>query len=155
MKRKLKMRQGGHHWSSLFASRLFECARRISDVYTRCLDPLLFPTSETDAPDKARIIDAFVRVLATERMLTSLECVTCELDTERALDSCQPDLGTTTVRWLHYLAGEALRSRMLSPEVRPYTERQRLNVALCAIVQSVSVLDRFTALARNLGPAPP
>ncbi|HEX6510465.1 MAG TPA: hypothetical protein VF221_22785 [Chloroflexota bacterium] len=128
----------------------FESGRLIAAVYSRCLEPLRFPSSDQSGPSKERIVDAFVRMLATDRVLTAVETVARRIDAIRALDAYQPGIGTTTVRWIQYLAAEAVQSQMMQSGRMAYAEQRRLREALCSIAHSVNALDRFTALAHGL-----
>jgi hypothetical protein len=125
----------------------FEAARLVGVVYARCLDPVHIRAVGRTGPSRDDVLHVFARMLATPKVIMAVELVAQRLDTVRWLDRFQPDLGTTTIRWMQYLAGLALEA--LRSITMPYPEYRRLRDALCGIVTSVTAVDRYTALARR------
>jgi hypothetical protein len=80
-------------------------------------------------------------------MLDAVETVAQYIDSLRSLDTYQAGLGTNTVRWMHYLAAEALGAIGSSPSgILP--EQVRLHAALTTITSSITGVDRFAAMRR-------
>lgn len=128
----------------------FEAAQLVSTIYSRCLDPVRFPVSDRDPVRKDQIIAVFVRCLTSRNVLGAVELVAQTVDGLRALDTYQAGLGTTTVRWMQYLASEALEATGSGASgILP--DGVRLHRALSGIQASINGADRLAAMRRSQG----
>ena len=126
----------------------YEAARLISSVYARCLEALRFAGASPSTPDRDEIFDSFVRALLSERVLPAVEMVAENIYTLRELDNYGPEIGTNVVRWMEYLAFEALESNLLRSADEGDGGVRRLQSALRTIRDATYVLDRYRALLR-------
>jgi hypothetical protein len=130
----------------------YEAAKLVASVYSRCIEPLRFSRNERSIITREEIFEGFARALLTTRVLPAVELVAENIYTLRELDSYQPEIGANTVRWMEYLAFEALESDLLQVEGGPDSDIERLRSALREIRDATSVLDRYRALMRTPEP---
>jgi hypothetical protein len=128
----------------------FEAAQLISTIYSRCLDPVRFPVNDREPVRKDQVVAVFARCLTSRNVLGALELVARNIDGLRSLDTYQPGLGTTTVRWMQHLAAEA-QEGVGSGASGILPEGVRLHQALSAIQGSVNGADRLAAMRRSQG----
>ncbi|HEX6509679.1 MAG TPA: hypothetical protein VF221_18775, partial [Chloroflexota bacterium] len=128
---------------------LFESARLISGVYSHFLDPLRFSGEAANGLDKHAIFNSFVRTLIGPRFLPAVVSVAANIATIRRLDTYQPGVGTNAARWMQYLAYEAVHTNIARYGFMSGRDLDRLRVALYALRDSATTLDRFKALARG------
>ena len=138
-----------HHSTEKQVVRVYEAAQLVSAVYSRSLDPLRFRTSAERPSGKEQVFERFAHALRTDKLRTAVELVAADLDLLWKLDAHQAGAGANTVRWMQYLAGEVLETRLLEGESTPQGLSPALHAALSAISESVTVPDRFTALAHR------
>lgn len=125
-----------------------EAARLISGIYAHFLEPLRFTGANGNKPERAEIFYGFVRTLIGSRVLPSVELVAANMELLRTLDQFQEGLGTNVVRWMQYLAFEALATNFAQRVFTTGQELERLHAALYVIRDSATILDRYQALGR-------
>jgi hypothetical protein len=133
----------------------YEAAKLVGSVYSRCIEPLRFSRNGVSMVTRGEIFEGFARALLTARVLTAVELVAENIYTLRELDAYQADLGANIVRWMEYLAFEALESDLLQGEGGQGSDSERLRSALRVIRDATSVLDRYRALMRTPEPQDP
>jgi hypothetical protein len=131
----------------------FEAARLLSTLYARCLDPVRFSGVGQEAVGKSEVVVAFTRSLSTDKGLAAVELVAQNIDGLRSLDAYEAGLGTNAVRWMQYLAAEALDGLEASTAdpAGALPEQGPLHRALRTIARSVTAADRFAAMRRITG----
>lgn len=130
--------------------RPFEAAQLLSGVYARCLDPMRFESPAAPHITKRDVFEAFARRLWNGRVMGAVDSVATGLKTIRELDQYQQGLGTATARWMQHLARETLQTDRM--RVGPHTpvQQRTLHEQLTIIRESVTAVDRFTALTLAL-----
>jgi predicted nucleic acid-binding protein len=128
----------------------FAAAKLIAGLYTRVLDPLRFATNSPNAVlTREELLERFARILMSSRLLVAVELVSAHIGHLRELDSYQPGLGSAVAHWMQYLASEVLATKVAQSGSAAGSDVARLRTALTAIRDSVTVLDRYKALARR------
>ena len=127
----------------------FGAAKRISGLYSHCLDPLRFTANTGHSPNRVEIFDGFARALIGSRVLPWVELVAANIGTLRELDNFQPGIGSNVTRWMQYLAYEALGTHVARRTYTSEEELRRLRSGLHVIRDSTTILDRYKALARR------
>lgn len=133
----------------------YEAAKLVASVYSRCIEPLRFSRNGGSMLTREEIFEGFARALLTARVLPAVQLVAENIYTLRELDTYQPEIGANIVRWMEYLAFEALESDLLQGEGGPASDIERLRSALRVIRDATSVLDRYRALMRTPEPQAP
>jgi hypothetical protein len=127
----------------------FEAAQLVSSIYSRCLDPLRFESAGAVKLTKADVLESFARKLFSDRVAGAVESVASGLGNIRTLDLYQPGIGSSTARWLQHLAGEALETDPMRLHVHAPPHQRKLRAALVTIRESITVVDRYAALAHG------
>lgn len=127
----------------------YEAARFVSSIYSRFLEPVRFAEASWKAPSRNTIFDGFARALLNPRVLPAVEMIAENVCAIRELDTYGADIGSNVVRWMEYLASEALESDFLQVESEHDSDRERLRSALRVIRDATSVLDRYRAMMRE------
>ena len=128
----------------------FTAAQLVSGIYSRCLDPLRFESSASPHLSKADIFEGFVRRLLSDRGTSTVSIIAGGIGHIRAIDRYQPGVGTSAMRWLQYLAGEALETKRFQARAHLPPPTGSLMADLRTIRDSVTAADRYTALARRV-----
>jgi hypothetical protein len=129
--------------------RPFGAAQLVSSIYSRCLDPLRFESAGAAKLTRVDVFESFARKLFGDRVAGAMELISSGLDNIRVLDLYQPGIGSATARWLQHLAGEALETDSMRPQLYAPIQQRNLRAALVTIRESVTVVDRYAALSRG------